>query len=328
MRIRVFEAFAGYGSQMMALRRVSRRHAGGADFQLVGWSEIDNNAIAAHNAVFPEYAECNHGDISKVDWERVSDFDLFTYSFPCQDISNAGLQRGLREGSGSRSSLLWECRRAIETKRPSFLLLENVAALVSKKFMPDFQRWIDYLDEQGYKTYWKKINAKDFGVPQNRVRVFALSIRKDASAKFPQLFPSGIKYDFPQPFPLERRLRDVLVTYHDGEIVDDRYYLKTDVILRRLKWNAETTTNHKFEYTEGGGYSEDNTVGRNEERRQLHPRKINRVGRLYPKSQISGIVIGTDGISPTVMLNHGSIVTIADEENGNRQGYSDREDGI
>ena len=88
MRIRVFEAFAGYGSQMMALRRVARRHAGGADFQLVGWSEIDDNAIAAHNAVFPEYAECNHGDISKVDWERVSDFDLFTYSFPCQDISN------------------------------------------------------------------------------------------------------------------------------------------------------------------------------------------------------------------------------------------------
>lgn len=252
MRIRVFEAFAGYGSQMMALRRVARRHAGGADFQLVGWSEIDNDAIAAHNAVFPEYAECNHGDISKVDWERVSDFDLFTYSFPCQDISNAGLQRGLREGSGSRSSLLWECRRAIETKRPSFLLLENVAALASKKFMPDFQRWIDYLDEQGYRTFWKKINAKDFGVPQNRVRVFALSIRKDASAKFPQLFPSGIKYDFPQPFPLERRLRDVLVTYHDGESVEDRYYLKTDVILGRLKWNAETTTNHKFEYTEGG----------------------------------------------------------------------------
>ena len=110
MKIKVFEAFAGYGSQMMALRRVARHHAGGADFQLVGWSEIDDNAIAAHNAVFPEYAECNHGDISKVDWERVSDFDLFTYSFPCQDISNAGLQRGLQEGSGSRSSLLWECR--------------------------------------------------------------------------------------------------------------------------------------------------------------------------------------------------------------------------
>ena len=71
MRIRVFEAFAGYGSQMMALRRVARHHAGGADFQLVGWSEIDNDAIAAHNAVFPEYAECNHGDIN----EGITDFE-------------------------------------------------------------------------------------------------------------------------------------------------------------------------------------------------------------------------------------------------------------
>lgn len=314
MIIRVFEAFAGYGSQMMAMRRVSRRHAGGADFQLVGWSEIDNDAIAAHNAVFPEYAECNHGDISKVDWDRVSDFDLFTYSFPCQDISNAGLQRGLQEGSGSRSSLLWECRKAIETKRPSFLLLENVAALASKKFMPDFQRWIDYLDEQGYKTYWKKINAKDFGVPQNRVRVFALSIRKDASAKFPQLFPSGIKYDFPQPFPLERRLRDILVTYHDGEIVEEKYYLKTEVILGRLKWNAETTTNHKFEYTEGGIantiHCSTGTRG-NTAQYVLEPKPIVEMNK-YPSNHACGKVYNVGGVSPTVMNNHGETVSIAE----------------
>lgn len=85
------------------------------------------------------------------------------------------------------------------------------------------------------------------------MRVFAISIHKNAVAKFPHLFPSGIKYEFPKPFPLDRRLRDILVTYHDGEIVDDRYYLKTETILGRLKWNAETTTNHKFEYTEGEG---------------------------------------------------------------------------
>lgn len=253
MRIRVFEAFAGYGSQMMALRRLEKAHAGKVSFDLVGWSEIDENAIAAHNAVFPEYAERNRGDISKVDWGGQDDFDLFTYSFPCQDISNAGLQRGLQEGSGSRSSLLWECRKAIEAKRPTFLLLENVAALASKKFMPDFKRWIDYLEGQGYKTFWKKINAKDYGVPQNRVRVFAVSIHKDAKAKFPHLFAGGIKYDFPKPFELIPRLRDVLVTYHDGQTVDERYYLKTETVLGRLKWNAETTTNHKWETTEGGG---------------------------------------------------------------------------
>lgn len=104
----------------------------------------------------------------------------------------------------------------------------------------------------------------------------------------------------------------MLETYHDGKQLNEKYYLKTETILNRLKWNAETTTNHKFEYTEGG-HSEDNPGGRDEERRQLHQGKITRLGRLYPKSQISGIVIGTDGISPTMMLNHGSIITIADD---------------
>lgn len=252
MIIRVFEAFAGYGSQMMALRRGARRHAGGADFQLVGWSEIDNDAIAAHNAVFPEYAECNHGDISKVDWERVSDFDLFTYSFPCQDISNAGLQRGLQEGSGSRSSLLWECKRAIIAKHPTFMLMENVANLVSKKFMPEFNKWLRFCEDEGYVNFWQKMNAKDYGVPQNRVRVFCVSIHRSAMKTFPTLFPERIHFQFPKPFPLEKRLKDVLETYHDGKQLNEKYYLKTETILNRLKWNAETTTNHKFEYTEGG----------------------------------------------------------------------------
>lgn len=159
----------------------------------------------------------------------------------------------MQEGSGSRSSLLWECRKAIEAKHPSFLLLENVAALVSKKFMPDFQRWIDYLEAEDYKTFWKKINAKDYGVPQNRVRVFAVSIHKDAKDKFPHLFSNGIAYDFPKPFELIPRLRDVLVTYHDGQTVDEKYYLKTERVEHLLKWNAETSTNHKFETDNGSG---------------------------------------------------------------------------
>lgn len=98
MRIRVFEAFAGYGSQMMALRRVARRHAGGADFQLVGWSEIDDDAIAAHNAVFPEYAECNHGDISKVANLRVPDSEG-------NGIKSGYLCVGTEDGGGSPSAL-------------------------------------------------------------------------------------------------------------------------------------------------------------------------------------------------------------------------------
>lgn len=123
-KIRVFTAFSGYDSQCLALERLKRDFPG-FDYELVGWAEIDKYAIQGHNALFPQWADRNYGDISKIDWSEVPDFDLFTYSSPCQDFSNAGLQRGGAEGSGTRSSLLWECRRAIVAKRPKYLLLHT-----------------------------------------------------------------------------------------------------------------------------------------------------------------------------------------------------------
>lgn len=92
-KIRVFTAFSGYDSQCLALERLKRDYPN-FDYELVGWSEIDKYAIQAHNALFPDWAERNYGDISNIDWQSVPDFDLFTYSSPCQDFSNAGLQRG------------------------------------------------------------------------------------------------------------------------------------------------------------------------------------------------------------------------------------------
>lgn len=214
--IRVFEAFAGYGSQAMALKRLQRDFPDKVNFEFVGISEIEPYAIAAYNAVHGDNP--NFGDISKIDWAQVPDFDLLTYSFPCQDISTAGKQRGFVEGSGSRSSLLWECRRAIEAKRPRYLLMENVKALTQKKFMPEFQRWIDTLTEMGYTSFWQVLNAKDFGVPQNRERVFMVSILDPTAA-----------FEFPKPFPLEKRLRDVL-----EENVEESYYLKDEQVRRIL----------------------------------------------------------------------------------------------
>ena len=154
--LRVFTAFSGYDSQCMALDRI------GIPYELVGWSEIDKYAIQAHNAVYPQYADRNYGDISKIDWEKVPDFDLFTYSFPCTDISNAGVQKGLEEGSGTRSSLLWECKKTIEVKRPKYLLMENVKALVSQKFLPFYKKWEQWLAEMGYDNHCKVMNAKDY----------------------------------------------------------------------------------------------------------------------------------------------------------------------
>lgn len=210
--LRVFCAFAGYDSQCLALDRL-KEHFPDFDYELVGWSEIDKYAIQAHNALYPQWAVRNYGDISKIDWNDVPDFDLFTYSSPCQDFSNAGLQRGGEEGSGTRSSLLWECRRAIVAKRPKYLLLENVAALVSQKFLPLFNKWQQELASYGYSNFAEVLNAKDFGVPQNRERVFLVSIL------------GGDSYHFPKPFKLEKRLKDVL-----EENVDEKYYLSDKLV--------------------------------------------------------------------------------------------------
>lgn len=211
--IRVFTAFSGYDSQCMALDRL-HQHNPDFTYELVGWSEIDKYAIQAHNAVYPQWSERNFGDISKIDWEQVPDFDLFTYSSPCQDFSQAGKQAGGTEGSGTRSSLLWECRRAILAKRPKYLLMENVAALVSSKFIRLFNAWQLELESYGYRNFAKVLNAKDYGVPQNRERIFMVSVLDETA-----------RYEFPDPMPLTIRLKDVM-----EKEVDERYYLSQQVI--------------------------------------------------------------------------------------------------
>ena len=172
--LRVFTAFSGYDSQCMALDEVSAEM--GFDYELVGWSEIDKYAIKAHNAVYPQWADRNFGDITKIAPHTLPDFDLFTYSSPCQDFSNAGRQAGGERGSGTRSSLLWYCEEIIRVKKPRFLLLENVKALVSKKFLPTFMQWEKVLRDMGYTNYTEVLNSKNYGTPQNRERVFCLSI--------------------------------------------------------------------------------------------------------------------------------------------------------
>lgn len=137
--LRCFFAFEGYNSQGLALDEIKKEHPE-FEWVCVGRSEIDKYAIKAANSIYPQNEDKNYGDISLINWEEVPDFDFFSYSSPCQDFSNAGLQKGGEEGSGTRSSLLWECRRAIEVKRPKYLMLENVKALVSKKFLPLFHK--------------------------------------------------------------------------------------------------------------------------------------------------------------------------------------------
>lgn len=195
--LRVFTAFSGYDSQCLALDRLKETFPE-FEYELVGWSEIDKYAIQAHNALYPQWAYRNYGDISKIDWNQVPDFDLFIYSSPCQDFSVAGLQKGGDEGSGTRSSLLWECRKAIEIKRPRFALLENVKALVSKKFYPLFMDWVSTLVSLGYYNWWQVLNSTDYENPQNRERVFLVSCL------------GKIQYQFPEPKELPYCVADIL----------------------------------------------------------------------------------------------------------------------
>lgn len=221
--------FSGYDSQLMAADVLREWHP---DFRWTckGWSDIDKYACQMHNLVFPQFADCALGDITKIDWHEVKrslegrEVDLFTYSSPCQDISQAGKQMGLQEGSDTRSALLWRVADAVEVLRPKYLLQENVAALVSQKFMPDFQKWLNKLSSLGYVSRWARLNAKNYGVPQNRDRVFCLSMRRDVA----------FDYQFPEPFELLTRLEDVL-----EEEVADRYFLKDDAVSKFLEANDE-----------------------------------------------------------------------------------------
>lgn len=153
-----------------------------------------------------------YGDISLLNTDKLPDIDLFTYSFPCQDVSIAGLQKGLEQGQ-TRSGLLYECERIIEGKKPKYLLLENVKNLVSKKFKPQFEEWLEYLESLGYSNYWQVLNAKDYGIPQNRERVFVVSILNDDKKDF----------KFPSKQPLNLKLIDLLQTE-----IDEDLYINTE----------------------------------------------------------------------------------------------------
>lgn len=210
--MKILELFSGYGSQALALRNL------GVDF-VSEISEIDKYAIQAYTQLHGKTK--NYGDITQI--ERLDYADLWTYSSPCQDFSTAGKQKGIYNADGSltRSGLLKHVERLLTDSvlfgtQPKYLLMENVKGLVSKKFKPDFDRWLAKLETLGYNNYWQVLNAKDYGIPQNRERVFVVSIRKDIDTK---------GYKFPSPVPLQKRLKDML-----EPCVDEKYYLSADKV--------------------------------------------------------------------------------------------------
>ncbi len=189
--------------------------------------QIFNNIKATRNMV--NIQQVKGSDLEIVETDKFT--YLLTYSFPCQDLSRAGLGKGMEKGSGTRSGMLWEVERILDECNsigggylPQLLLMENVPDVVGTKNIEHFRSWRDRLEELGYKNYYKVLNAKDYGIPQNRERCFMISILGDYF------------YEFPEPVKLEKRLKDLL-----EEEVDEKYYLSETAILGSLNTNFKSS---------------------------------------------------------------------------------------
>ena len=239
--LRLLSLFSGIGAPEKALENLY------SQFILTGYCENDDFASKSYSAIHDVPESLNLGDITKVDAETLSkNLDLITYGFPCQDISAAGYQKGLfnKDGTHTRSGLFFEALRIIEATKPKVAIAENVKNLTSKRFAPEFKIVLDSLEQAGYNNYFKVLNAKDYGIPQSRERVFIVSIRKDVD--------TGL-FEFPEPAQLEKRLEDLL-----EDEVDEKYFL-SDKAIRKMerfapkKWDVTLCPTLTTELSHGTG---------------------------------------------------------------------------
>lgn len=295
--MRLLSLFSGIGAFEKALERC------GIPYELVNYCEIDKYASKAYSLIHKVDETKNLGDITTVDPSQLGEVDMITYGFPCQDISIAGKQKGFADENGerTRSGLFFEALRIIEATKPRIAIAENVKALTMKKFKAEFETVLQSLEDAGYNNYWKVLNAKDYGIPQNRERVFIISIRKDIDRGF----------EFPQPFPLERRLKDML-----EDSVDEKYYLSAEKIANLvMTMNGQKSKN-------GGGIQVVGFIKRDDGKQHQSnmvydaeglspaqyasqykdPIKIIQVAQMYPNSgnPQAGRIYDPQGMSPSL----------------------------
>ena len=261
--IKVLELFAGIGACSKALTNLGIEH------KIVDAVEIDKYAVKSFNAIHGTNFEPQ--DITK--WDKDIEVDLIMHGSPCQDFSVAGKQAGGDDGSGTRSSLMYETLRIVEKLKPKYVIWENVKNLLSKKHRHNFDAYQEAMDKLGYQNYYQVLNAKDYGVPQNRERVFTVSILGDGDFKFPARRP------------LTKKLKDVLETN-----VDEKYYLSDAQVagFMRSTEKAQAKGNgSKFEPTNGSGIA--HTIATRAGSRQTdnfvsEPEVLRRVRTEYGKS--------------------------------------------
>ena len=213
--LKLLSLFTGIGAFEKALENL------GINYELVGFSEIDKFAIKSYCAIHNVPENKNLGDITKINIDKIPDFDLLTWGFPCQDISIAGRMEGIKKGT--RSGLYYEGYKILKAKRPGISIIENVKNLTSKRFKEQFETILKDIEELGYNNYWQVLNAKNYSVPQNRERIFIVSIRKDIDKN---------NFVFPSPVELKLKLKDLL-----EDTVDDKFYLTENGIGRLIKKN-------------------------------------------------------------------------------------------
>ena len=212
-KLKVIELFGGIGACSKALERL------GIDYEIVDYVEIDKYAVNSFNAIHSTNFELQ--DICK--WDKNIEVDLIMHGSPCQDFSLAGLQAGGDAGSGTRSSLMYETIRIVKKLKPKYVIWENVKNLLGDKHRHNFDNYLKIMEELGYKSYYKVLNAKDYGIPQNRERVFTISIRNDIEKEF----------IFPTPIPLKLKLKDIL-----DDNADEKYYMSSDKLNSIANWKC------------------------------------------------------------------------------------------
>lgn len=343
--IRLIELFAGIGSQAKALKNLN------VDFEHHFVCEIEPQVVKTYNVIHGTNFEPT--DITKISANdlNITNTDLYTYiltySFPCQDLSLAGKGKGMEKGTGTRSSLLWEVERLLKecNELPQILLMENVPMVHSSENIKDFEKWLLFLESLGYKNYWKDLNAKNYGIPQNRDRCYMIS-----------LLNSNCDYTFPQPIKLKLRLKDML-----EEKVDDKYFLsdkmikyltnplamnggRKKVFMRNFDTNKEiastitcaagnrppdnyilvkeATQKGYVEAYEGDGIYIDRPHQKRGvvQKNMIQTIKCNCndvgvvvLGNYSPSEHNAARIVDNSGIAPTVMENHGTVTATVDK---------------
>ena len=307
-KLKLLELFGGIGACSKALEKLD------IDYEIVDYVEIDKYAVKSYNAMHNTNFEPQ--DITT--WDKDIEVDLIMHGSPCQDFSVAGKQAGGDEGSGTRSSLMYETIRIVDKLKPKYVIWENVKNVISKKHIHNFNNYIERMNELGYTSYYQVLNAKDYGIPQNRERVFTISIRKDLNQTF----------EFPQKQELKLKLKDML-----EKEVDEKYYLSEDIISKiKYKFDEENVIlggmqKHQSIKKDGICTTLTSSMGTGGGYVPMVSRKYGVFDTDKSKHQ-AGSVYDENGISPTIdTMQGGWRQPCIEIKNNTKKGYLEARDG-